>query len=147
MNITLIVGMIAAFGLVVFGIFSGGGDMMWFVDIPSIIIVLGGTFAAMIATTPLSQLKNMPKYLIIALLKGNRYKPAEIIDQISEYGMVARSSGLLALEEHANNKEDPFFQEALLLIVDAIDADKIKERLTIELDNLETRHGQGISFF
>jgi chemotaxis protein MotA len=147
MNITLLVGMIAAFGLVVFGIFSGGGDMMWFVDVPSIIIVLGGTFAALIATTPISQLKNVPKYIIIALLKGNRYKPAEIIDQISEYGMVARSSGLLALEEHANNQEDPFFQEALLLIVDAIDADKIRERLTIELDNLEARHLQGAAFF
>ena len=147
MNITLLAGMIIAFVLVFYGVISGGGSMAWFVDIPSVIIVIGGTLATIIATTPLSQLKGMPKYMAIALFKGNRYKPAEIIDQITECGKVARSSGLLALEEHANNQEDPFFKEALLLIVDAIDADKIRERLTSELDNLDARHGQGIGLF
>ena len=147
MNITLLVGILSAFGLVVYGILSGGGEMMWFVDVASIVIVIGGTLATIIATTPLAQLKSLPKLMAIAFFKGNRYKPAEIIDKIAECGATARTSGLLALEEQANNEEDAFFKEALLLIVDAIDADKIRERLTIELDNLDARHGQGIGIF
>lgn len=147
MNITLLAGIVAAFGFVFYGIISGSGEMGWFIDPASILIVIGGTFASLIATTPLSQLKNLPKVFMIALLKSNRFKPEEMIDQITEFGKVARSSGLLALEEHANNQDDPFFKEALLLIVDAIDADKIRERLTAELDNLDARHSQGIGIF
>lgn len=145
MNITLLIGTVLAFALVVFGIgFDSIGN---FIDTSSLLIVIGGTFAIMIASTPLSQLKGIPKHIIIALTKGNKYKPEMFIDEIVECAKVARSSGLLALEEHANQQEDPFFKESLLLIVDAIDADKIKERLTAELDNLDARHAAATAIY
>ena len=145
MNISLLVGTVVGFGLVVFGI--GFGSIGNFIDVSSIIIVVGCTLATMIAATPLSQLTNVPKYFGVMLTRGSRYNPAEFIDQIVECAKVARTNGLLALEEYANNQEDPFFRESLLLIVDAIDADKIRERLQTEIDNLDSRHAAGIAFF
>lgn len=145
MNITLLVGTILAFGMIVFGI--GLDSIGNFIDPQSIIITVGGTIAVMIAATPLSQLKDIPKHILIAFLKGGKFKPADIIDELVECSKVARTSGLLALEERANNQEDEFFKEGLLLIVDAIDADKIKERLNSEIENLDTRHAASAAIY
>lgn len=142
MNIPILVGIVGCCGVIVYGIL-GSGDMNSFIDVPSVFIVLGGTLFGMIAGTPLGDLKNMPKHMKIALFGANTFKPAEIVDQIVECAKVARQSGLLALEEYANNQEDAFFKEALLLIVDAVDADKIRERLNAELDALDQRHTAG----
>ena len=66
MNITIIIGWIASFGLVIFGIFNGG-QLDWFIDVPSLAITVGGTIGCLIGSFPLSYLKNLPKYLKLAL--------------------------------------------------------------------------------
>lgn len=53
MNITIIIGWVIAFGMVVFGIFQGG-QMDWFIDPPSLAITIGGTIGCLIASYPLS---------------------------------------------------------------------------------------------
>ncbi|MGP1441518.1 MAG: motility protein A [Anaerovoracaceae bacterium] len=142
MNLTLLIGLVGCLGMNAYGILSSG-DLGNFIDMSSIYIVLGGTLFGIIGGTPLADIKNIPKHLKIALFGSSRFKPAEIVEQIVECAKIARQSGLLALEEYANNQEDAFFKEALLLIVDAIDADKIRERLTSELDMLDARHSAG----
>ncbi len=145
LNITLLAGFVVAVGTVVFGI--GFADLGNFWDPNSVIIVVGGTLAVMVASTPLSDLKNMPKHFIIALMKTNKFRPDDIIDEIVECSKIARTSGLLALEERANQQEDEFFKEGLLLIVDAIDATKIQERLESEISKLDSRHAASIAIY
>lgn len=145
MNISLIVGWVISFGLVVFGIFQGG-ELMWFVDIPSVAITVGGTIGCLIASFPLSYLAGVPKKFGLALFP-KKYKPEKYIDEIVEYAKIARGRGLLALEESANGCKDPFMKSALMLIVDANDADKVRGMLDDAISFMCERHENGRAFF
>lgn len=145
MNITILIGWIVSFGMVIFGIFNGG-EFGWFIDISSLAITVGGTFGVLIAVSPLSFLKRIPKLFKLALFPP-KYEPHKYIDQIVEYAKVARSKGLLALEDSANKCEDAFMKQGLMLIVDANDPGKVRQMLEDSLDLMSERHAEGSEFF
>ncbi len=145
MNITLIIGWVVAFAMVLFGIFQGG-QIGWFIDVPSLAITLGGTFGVLIAVSPLSFMKRIPKLFKIALLPP-KYDPHKYIEQLVEYAKIARSKGLLALEDSANKCDDAFMRQGLMLIIDANDSAKVRQMLEDSLDFMEQRHSEGSEFF
>ncbi len=145
MNISLIIGWVMAFGLVIFGIYDGG-SISSFIEIASLAITVGGTIACLIASFPLSYLAGVPKKFAMALFP-KKYKPEKYIDEIVEYAKIARGRGLLALEESANNCKDPFMKSALMLIVDANDADKVRGMLDDAISFMVERHENGRAFF
>ena len=139
MDLTTIIGIVLGTVLIVNGI--GIAKLGNFFDMPSILIVVGGTFAAIIASYPLSILKDMPKHFMV-LLRGKQYNIPKLVDQLVDLAMVARQSGLLALEEKAEEIKDPFLKQSLLMIVDANDPDRVRVLLERELENQMTRHDQ-----
>lgn len=145
MNITLIIGWVVSLGLVSYGILNGGSFDMFF-EISSLAITLGGTLGVLIAMSPLSLLKTIPKLFKIAILPP-KYDPQKYITEIVEYAKIARSKGLLALEDSANKCDDPFMKQSLMLIVDANDSSKVREMLESSLDFMEQRHAAGREFF
>lgn len=145
MNLTLIIGWVVALGLVVFGIFNGG-QLDWFIDPASLAITVGGTFGILIAVSPMSLLKDLGKFLKIAILPP-KYDPKKYIDQIIEFATTARSKGLLALEDSANKCDDQFMKQSLMLIVDANDSSKVREMLESSIDFMDERHAAGREFF
>ncbi len=108
MNLALIIGMIIAFGMTVFGCLSGG-ELSWFIDVPSVAIVVGGTIGAVIANFPGSTLKKIGKLMGLAF-RSPKYDPEEYIQQMVDYCKTARQKGILALEEQANACPDEFMK-------------------------------------
>lgn len=141
----MIIGWVVSIGLVLYGIFSGG-QIAWFIDIPSLMITVGGTFGVLIAISPLSLLKSVPALFKYALFPP-KFKAEDYISQIVEFANTARSKGLLALEDSANKCEDPFLKQSLMLIVDANDSAKVREMLEGSLSFMEERHEAGQAFF
>lgn len=115
--------------------------LMNFFDIPSILIVLGGTAACLMIAFPMSQFKKIGKHMKI-IISPNKYDPSEYIAKIVEFAKKARVSGLLALEEDLENVEDPFLKSSLMMVVDSVDPEKVKLQMETELDYLEDRHCQ-----
>ncbi len=151
MNISLIIGWVVAFGLVLFGIFFQDGaivpsNMMNFIEISSLAITVGGTIGCLIASFPMSYLKGLGKRFMIAI-KPKKYDPTKYIANIVEYAQVARTRGLLALEESANQCPDPFMKSSLMLIVDANDPEKVRGMLDDTIMFMCERHENGRSFF
>lgn len=145
MNITIIIGWVLAFGLTIFGIFNGG-SISNFIDIPSVAITLGGTLGGLIASFPMSTLVALPKLLKIAIFPP-KYNPQKYIDEIVEYARIARSQGILTLEDSANKAKDPFMKKSLLLLVDANDTEKIREMLEEAISFTDERHAGNKAFF
>lgn len=143
MDLTTVIGIIIGAALVIFGIRLENIGNFW--SFESVLIVLGGTFAALIASYPARVLKQLPKQFKI-LLK-NPYNPMEFIEQLHELAIIARKNGLLALEEKANGMEDPFFREGLMLIVDSTTPQQVHEILDNTLDHIEERHAEIIQFY
>ena len=141
----MIIGWVVSIGLILYGIFSGG-QIAWFIDIPSLMITVGGTFGVLIAISPLSLLKSVPALFKYALFPP-KFKAEDYISQIVEFANTARSKGLLALEDSANKCEDPFLKQSLMLIVDANDSAKVREMLEGSLSFMEERHEAGQAFF
>lgn len=140
MDFTIIFGIAAGVMLIVWSIVSSG-NLMGFYNFPSVLITLGGTFAATFASFPFRMFLNIGKHLLV-VLKRPKHSPEYYIDTIVELAHLARQNGILSLEDKAIElkKNDAFLSESIMLIVDAIEPEKTKEMLAIEFENLETRH-------
>ncbi len=145
MDPTTIIGVVIGFGVILFGIMTGG-DLMNFWDPGSVLITIGGTFAATIASFPLNMLKKVGKHMT-KVIAGKKYQPEPVIDQIVEFAQIARKDGLLALEEKANEMEDPFFKKGILMVVDAMEAEKVREVLEGEVDCMVERHDAEVGIY
>lgn len=144
MDVTTIIGLIAGLALILSGI--GFDNLGNFWDLDSIIIVLGGTIASVVGSFPLNMLKSVGRHFG-KLLSGKKFKPEPIIEQLVEFAQLARKNGLLALEEKTKELEDPFFQQGIMLVVDAMEADKVRELLEMELDSMIQRHEAEVEIY
>lgn len=144
MDISTILGIIIGFVLIVQAI--GLGSIGNFIDPSSILITVGGTVAAVIASFPLSQLAAMGKHMAI-LFKGNAFKPEEAITKLVDLAQIARKNGLLALEEQSKDIKDPFFKRGILLIIDAMEAEKVRSLLEEEIAAMDARHDAGAGIY
>ncbi len=145
MDFTSIIGIIGGLGVIAFGIMDGG-EIGSFINIPSILIVIGGTLFAIIGSFPFYILKNVIKHFP-KLLKGNDFPVEATIDSLVDFAQVARKNGLLALETKADELTDPFFKQGIMLVVDAMEADKVRELLENELANMDKRHEEEIDLY
>ncbi|NCE66049.1 motility protein A [Pseudoflavonifractor sp. 524-17] len=149
MNLTYIIGVVAAVAVMLFGMVSKidptvglqitFGNLKNFLDPASILITIGCTFAIVVASFPASKLKAMPKHFGI-LLNTKRFNPRQYIEQLVELAQVARKNGLLSLEEKAGEQTDPFFKQAIMLIVDANDPDRVRAILENDIECMSARH-------
>lgn len=145
MDITSILGLVIGMVLIVF-VGIGPKSLGNFWDPASLAIVLGGTISAVIASYPLHVLKNVVKHVKI-LFQGKAYNTAALIDTLTEMAQLARKNGLLALEEKANELEDPFFKQGIMLIVDATEPEEVRGMLENELELASARHDEGAGLY
>jgi len=144
MDVTMFIGMGLAVVLMVFGM--GIPNIGNFLDLPSTIIVIGGTIIALFTGYGIGAFKQLPKHIKLIMAK-DKYNAKDCISQIVEMAQVARKKGLLALEEESKKIDDPFFKQSLILIVDVPDASRIKEMLETELMYLDERHSSVVGFY
>ena len=155
MNITYVIGLVGAIVVMLVGMMFGGPDpnqlltpsqLGNFFDPASIFITIGCTIMIIIASFPVSALKDIPKHFKVLMnVKGN--DPLAIIDELVDLAQVARKNGLLALEEKGNQQEDPFFKQCIMLIVDNNDADQAREIMMNDIEQSCARHEAGAGMY
>jgi chemotaxis protein MotA len=151
MEFSIIIGYVAVILALIFGIVFGenGIDfnlMMNFLNGPSLFIVIGGVTFALLASFPFQTFKHIPRHLKMIISKDKK-DPNEYIEIITELSKEARKKGLLALEEKANAFEDEFLKESVLLIVDAIEPDKLKIWFDQKLEYMDRRNAEERKFY
>lgn len=145
MDLATLIGIISGFGILIVAIGSQPGGST-FVNIPSMLIVVGGTLAATFITFPLKDVLSAINVARKAFMH-QAASPEKLIDQMIELSRKARVEGLLSLEKDLSNMDDEFIKKGLQLMVDGTDTQMLREILTIELNNLEDRHTLGQSIF
>lgn len=141
MDIASLIGVLLGWILVLSAILMGG-PLGIFIDVPSIMIVIGGTIAASLmcfrmesVTSVVSICKKVLLYPLPA--------PTEEIERLVEFSQLARREGLLALEEKLDSIDYEFTQKALQLIIDGFPGETVREILEIDIENLMARHSEG----
>ncbi len=142
MDIATIVGVVVGLALIGSSLVMGGGSMSLFINIPSIMIVVGGTIAATLINFPLKQFLAVMK-VIQKLLKAREDEPLEIIKKFVQLAVVVRKEGQLALENEAKNVEHPFMQKGLMLVADGVDAEALQGILGLQNLAVQQRHKIG----
>ena len=147
MDIATLAGLVSTFALLVVGILIGGNSMSLYVDAPSLLIVVGGSFAAMVTASPLDVItKSFMQYCrIVGNLQPNNYEVT--ITQLVGFAESARKEGLLSLDDAVNDIEEPFLRNGMRMIVDGTDPAIVKKMLYSQQSKTEERHGSGMAFF
>ncbi|NLJ79148.1 MAG: motility protein A [Tissierellia bacterium] len=145
MDISTVVGLASGILVMILSIFISG-ELSVFWDIPSVIIVLGGTMASTLTCFPLRDFLDTSKVIRKAFLYRDE-SPDRVIEEIINLANIARKEGLLSLEEYAEGLDDVFLQKGIMLIVDGTDPELVRNILDTELVFLEERHAEGQSIF
>lgn len=148
MDIASLVGLILGAVMVVFGILSSGGNIVEdFMDLPSVIITIGGSLAGTLASHKLADFISGLKGIGLAMKEPSVGDASEVISNIINLSNISRKEGLLALEEATHDMDDEFLKKGINLVVDGTDPGLVRGILETDLINLEARHKKVIGFW
>lgn len=141
MDIATIIGIAAGFGCISFSIIAGG-DTAVFINIPSIMIVVGGMLSSTLIHFSLEQVMTIISVTKKAFLFKLPKKSA-LIQKMVNFAAISRRDGSLALEQYISKGDDDFLVKGLRMIVDGQGKDIIEKQLGMEISNLQERHAIG----
>ncbi|MGR9051850.1 MAG: MotA/TolQ/ExbB proton channel family protein [Gammaproteobacteria bacterium] len=139
MDIASLVGFLLGVGIIVAAI-ATGGDIMLFINLPSVLIVFGGTFGVSLMRVSLSDFLRSFSVLIKAFM-NKKENPAALIEEGVRLAEIARKNGLLALEGETISND--FLQKGINLCVDGHDPVFVKKILTQDIEQMITRNQIG----
>ena len=145
MDIATFIGIIVAGGLVASSILMGGSGS-WFINYPSLMIVVGGTMGATLIAYPLAEVLSVVGVAKNAFLYRAQ-SAAELIPLMVEFAKKARQEGILSFESQLETIEDKFLAKGIQMAIDGMESDAIEEVMRTEIDNVSSRHSLGSEIF
>ncbi|AXN39480.1 flagellar motor stator protein MotA [Peribacillus butanolivorans] len=147
MDITSVLGVVLGIVAILVGMVLKGVSITALINPAAILIIIVGTIASVVTAFPFSELKRLPKILKVLFLEQQLTKPEELIKTFSEWAVIARKEGLLALEIISDQVDNTFLKNGLNLAVEGQSADYIRDILAEEIDAMEERHQSGAAIF
>ncbi len=141
-----LIGLLAGIAIITMGIIAGGGNIYWFMNINSLLIVVGGTFSATMVNLPLKAVSNIFN-ILKNVFKGEDYNYNGVIEEIVQKATKARKDGLLSLEADLSKMRDGFFKNGIELAINERDAKRLRTFLNLEMNNIHSRHIAGQELF
>lgn len=143
MDIATLLGSILGFALVL-GAIVVGGDMSLFVNVPGLMIVVGGTLSAICVTFPIGDVLQSFTGALAMFMK-KKGKVEDVVNIMVRIAEISRREGLIALENIQT--ENPILKKACQLIADNADPQLIRDTLSIEIGTMKRRHNISIEVF
>lgn len=143
MDLATLLGLTGALTAIFVSIFMGGSAGV-FVNVPSIIIVIGGTFAVTLMKFPLGHTLGAFQVAMRAFVHKNE-RPSELIAQSVELATIARKEGVLGLEQV--EVQNAFLRKGVQLVVDGHDPELVERMLSKDIDLTIERNDEGIAIF
>jgi len=143
MDIATIIGILTAWGIIITAMLLGG-SLMLFVNVPSVLVVVGGTFGATLTRVTLGSFFGSFKIG----LKSFMYKstdPVDLIAEAVELATVARKEGILALE--GKEISTPFLEKGIGLCIDGHAPEVVYKMLSKDANMAIERHENGADMF
>ena len=142
MDIATVLGLLTGIGLVLGSIMMGGGGIGPFINIPSAMITIGGSFAALLISFPLGSVLGTANVVKKCFLQKLPLAP-DLVERFKEMSAIARRDGVLALEEKLADIEDDFFKRGLEMVVGGSAKEEIESVLETEISYVDERHKLG----
>jgi chemotaxis protein MotA len=128
-----LIGIGLAFASILGSMLMDGGNPVALISPPAMILVLGGTLGAAMASGLLKDTTGIVTWLKVAFT--SKVEPAgALITTLVELADKARREGLLALEEVSRDVDHPFLKRGLTLAIDGTDPEELRDILEAEID-------------
>jgi len=142
-DLATLLGLIITFGFILGAIISGG-PIVLFVNIPSLLIVIGGSTAVVLMQFTLGQFFGAFKVGMKAFFHKS-VDASELIEQAGVLANIARKEGMMALE--SQEIENPFLNKGIQLCVDGHPPDLVRKMLSKDISLTIQRHELGQKIF
>ncbi|MDI6618929.1 MAG: MotA/TolQ/ExbB proton channel family protein [Clostridiales bacterium] len=123
-----------------------GKTFMLFFDVPSIFIVIFGSFSSIIISFKWETVKNIPNVLKTAFMSKEESK-IDIIRMFIDLSKQARREGLLSLENEIDKINDNYIKSGVQMIIDGFEEDSIQKTMELAMDKTEERHKKYVQVF
>jgi len=145
MDIATILGIVSGLTLVVMAIL-GNGELTTFFDVPSLMIVAGGTAAAIFVNFALKEVFGVMT-VVKKVFTDDGHSGIDTIEIFEELAKRSRREGILAIDKYLSKVEDDYMKSGLEMAVDGTEPETIKEVMESELTYLMERHKKGQQIF
>jgi chemotaxis protein MotA len=145
LDIATVVGIVSGLGLLFMAIFLGGGVGV-FMNVPSMLIVIGGTAAATLINFPLREVIRVMKVAPKAF-RSSFEEPTRIMEKLVTLCAEAKKQGFLGLEAHVEKIDNKFFKSGLNMVIDGVEPEQIRATLRLQTMAMQERHKTGRNVF
>ena len=144
MDLTTLVGIVLGWACILASILmTPNSGLGLFLNLPSALIVFGGTAAAILMGFRSSDIRSLGRVLRLAFFQPLP-NAGKIIADFRRYADIARRDGILALEKVTGEVNDPFLLQGMQHAIDGLDPDVIQNLMRTELEYMSARHERGI---
>jgi len=144
MDLGSIIGIVGGFVMVLLSAIFGGNSLLLYMDLPSFVLVIVGSYLLTVACVSLSDGIGIWSIMGRAF-KTQSFNEQSIIQKLMAFSEKARREGLLALEDELEDLDDEFMKKGLRLMVDGTDATVIRDLMELELSQMQARHADKIN--
>jgi chemotaxis protein MotA len=146
-DLSTIIGFILGMSIIVVVlVLDGGSPAELFAHPAAILLIFGGSIAAITISFPLKSVKNLPKLIMIAI-KEKKVDEEGMLEIMVKMADKARREGLLALEEESKKIDEPFLKKGIMMVVDGTDPVQVRAILETNIEQMRARHKQGFGMF
>ncbi len=131
-DIASLAGIAIALSGILGGLLLEKGKIQDIAQTTAAMIVLGGTFGAVLVTTPLPIVLRALKGLNAVFFERASLASATI-ESLIQFATRARKNGIVSLEMEAARIADPFLRKALNLAVDGTDLQELRKMMELEI--------------
>jgi len=143
MDFATIIGITGAFIVVLLAMMLGGGVLM-FINVPSILIVLGGTTLIVMSKWSFEKFLGAIKIFVVAC-KDRNQSIEEILENCNAMAVAARKGGVLSLEDF--KVENSVLKDGVQLLLDGHDAEVVRTMMSKDMNQMLERHMEGQQIF
>lgn len=140
MDLSTVIGLALGVGCVWYAMAAGNIlGLLW--NLPSFILVVGGTIASTLMTFPFEVMKDAPRSLFLTFFPQKLNKPQAVIDRLCELAGAVKSKGVDFLAESIA-KDDKFLKSGVKMILSEWTEDAIRESMEKDMEFTLERHQQ-----
>ncbi len=125
---------LALTGIIV-GLMLDGGKLAQVLQPTAALIVIGGTFGAVMVQFPLKIVLQALHHLKYVFFNAEPESDS-LVQNLLRYAYKARRDGILSLDTELAKIQDPFLKESLMLAIDGVNATDLRKMMELQIDYL-----------
>ncbi len=141
MDLATFLGIFSALFLIILSISTGSG-LALFINMPSVMIVVGGTVGVTLINFSLRDVLGL--FSVVKNAFFNKLTPTNaIVPTFVQFAGKARKDGILSLQDSVGQVTDSFMSKGVQLLIDGIEPQTIENMLETEIEQIRERHKLG----